>query len=109
MVWNGVSTLQGILLLSLGVAVLAMTLFAFVDALGHRPDAFTAAGKLTKPIWCGILGVASIIAFIRVGYILDIFGIIVVVAAGVYLADVRPALRNITGRGSSSSGPYGGW
>jgi hypothetical protein len=77
-----------------------------VDALRHRPDAFTAAGKLTKPIWCGILGVAAIIAFIVVFNPLSIFGIITVVAAGVYLVDVRPALRNITG---GSQGPYGRW
>jgi drug/metabolite transporter (DMT)-like permease len=107
MVVNSVNTLQGLLLLILGVAVLAMTVFALVDALRHRSDAFTAAGKLTKPIWCGILGVAAIIAFIVVFNPLTIFGIICVVAAGVYLADVRPALRNITGGGAS--GPYGRW
>jgi|SRR3954452_15472034 hypothetical protein len=107
MVVNSVTTLQGLLLLVLGVAVLAMTVFALVDALRHRPDAFTAAGKLTKPIWCGILGVAAIISFIVVFNPLTIFGIVCVVASGVYLADVRPALRNITG--GSSSGPYGGW
>jgi hypothetical protein len=106
MVVNSVNTLQGLLLLILGVAVLAMTVFALVDALRHRSDAFTAAGKLTKPIWCAILGVAVIIAIIRVTYILDIFGILCVVAAGVYLADVRPALRNITG---GNQGPYGRW
>jgi hypothetical protein len=106
MVVNSVSTLQGLLLLVLGVAVLAMTVFALVDALRHRADAFTAAGKLTKPIWSGILGVAAIIAFIVVFNPLTIFGIICVVASGVYLADVRPALRNITG---GSQGPYGRW
>jgi hypothetical protein len=107
MVMSGVSTLQGLLLLALGIAVLAMTVFALVDALRHRSDAFTAAGKLTKPIWSGILGVAAIISFIVVFNPLSIFGIICVVAAGVYLADVRPALRNITGGGNA--GPYGRW
>ena len=106
MVVNSVTTLQGLLLLALGVAALAMTVFALVDALRHRPDALAAAGKLTKPIWCGILGVAAIIAFIVVFNPLSIFGIITVVAAGVYLVDVRPALRNITGGGQ---GPYGRW
>ena len=106
MVVNGVTTLQGLLLLVLGVGILAMAVFALVDALRHRPDAFTAAGKLTKPIWCGILGVAAIIAFIIVFNPLNIFGIVIAVASGVYLVDVRPALRNITG---GSQGPYGRW
>ena len=53
MVVNSVNTLQGLLLLVLGIGILAMAVFALVDALRHRPDAFTAAGKLTKPIWCG--------------------------------------------------------
>ena len=36
-------------------------------------------------------------------------GILPVVAAAVYLADVRPALRRISGRGSSGNGSYGSW
>ena len=106
MVVSSVTTLQDLLQLALGIGVLALTVFALVDALRHRQDAFTAAGKLTKPIWTGILAVAAIISFIVVFSPLNIFGIICVVAAGVYLADVRPALRNITGGGQ---GPYGRW
>ena len=106
MVLNGVTTLQGLLMLLLGVGVLAGAVFALIDAARHRQDAFTAAGKLTKPIWCGILAVACVIAFIFVFNPLNIFGIICVVAWGVYLADVRPALRNITG---GNQGPYGRW
>ena len=105
--WSSVTSLQQLLLLLLGLGVLALTGFALIDAVRYRPDAFTAASKLTKPIWCGILGVAVIIAIIKVTYPLDIFGIICVVAAGVYLADVRPALRNITGGGNNNWGPYG--
>jgi len=70
------------------------------------PSAMGANQMIVKPIWCGILGVAAIIAFIVVFNPLSIFGIITVVAAGVYLVDVRPALRNITG---GSQGPYGRW
>ena len=105
---NAVFTLQGILLLILGVAALAVEIFALVDALRQRTDAFPAAGKLTKPIWSGILGVAVIIGFIMVLSPLNIFGLIAFVAAGVYLADVRPAVRQISG-GGGSQGPYGRW
>ena len=33
----------------------------------------------------------------------------ILVAAGVYLADVKPALDQVTGRGQGSQGPYGPW
>lgn len=105
---DAVFTLQGILLLILGVAALAAEIFALVDALRQRTDAFTAAGKLTKPIWLGILAVAVVIGFIMVFNPLNIFGLIAFVAAGVYLADVRPAVRQISG-GGGSQGPYGRW
>ena len=99
---------QNILLLILGVGALAVEVFALIDALRQRTDAFTAAGKLTKPIWLGILAVAVAIGFIMVFSPLNIFGLIAFVAAGVYLADVRPAVRQISG-GGGSSGPYGRW
>ena len=31
------------------------------------------------------------------------------VAAGVYLADVKPALDQVMGRGGGTQGPYGPW
>jgi uncharacterized protein DUF2516 len=49
-----------------------------------------------------------IIGIIMVFGPLNIFGLIAFVAAGVYLADVRPAVRQISG-GGGSSGPYGRW
>ncbi len=32
------------------------TLYAFVHAAMQRPDAYTATGKMTKPVWLVILG-----------------------------------------------------
>jgi len=37
------------------------------------------------------------------------FGVIAFVAAAVYLADVRPALKQVSGRGGGRQGPYGPW
>ena len=82
---------QSSLVLILGLAALACEVFALVDALRHRPDAFVAAGKRTKNFWMILLLVA------------------VVLGAAVYLADVRPALRRVTGRGRRNDGPYGPW
>ena len=81
--------------------------FGLVDALRHRPDAFTAAGKRTKNFWLVVLGVAVALSLVSVYSAFSLPWIIAVVGAGVYAADVRPALRRVMGRGSSNNGPYG--
>ncbi len=100
--------LQDLLTLAIGVLALGVQVFALVDALRQRTDAFTAAGKLTKPLWLAILGVATAIGLIFVQQPFSIFPLIAFVAAAVYLVDVRPAVRAITGNGGNS-GPYGPW
>jgi hypothetical protein len=102
---------QGLVLVVLGALALAMQAFALVDAVRHRPDAFTAAGKRTKQFWVIVLAVATALGFVSLLNPLNIFGLIAVVAAGIYLADVRPALRQVSGRGGGSQhmGPYGPW
>jgi hypothetical protein len=104
---EALGTLQGLLMLVIGVLALGVQVFALVDAVRQRTDAFPAAGKLTKPLWMAILAVASAIGVIFVLNPFSIFNLIAFVAAGVYLADVRPAVRAISGGGNS--GPYGGW
>lgn len=75
-------------------AVLIMTIVAFVNAALQRPDAYTAADKLTKPVWLVILGVAGLLCWAW-----DIMGAsMAAVAAGVYLADVRPKLLEVQGK-----------
>ena len=60
----------------------------------QRPDAYTAAEKLTKPVWLVILGVGALLALV-----LGITGAaIAAVAAGVYLVDVRPKILDIQGK-----------
>jgi hypothetical protein len=101
-------SLQQLLTLIIGVLALGVQVFALVDALRQRTDAFTAAGKLTKPLWLTILAVATAIGLIFVRAPFNFFALIAFVAAAVYLVDVRPAVRAITGRGGNS-GPYGPW
>ena len=102
-----VSSAQAMILLVLGIAALGLELYAFVDALRRRPDAFEAAGKRTKNFWLLVLGVATAVGF--VSNVLSMFGVIAFVAAAVYLADVRPALKQVSGRGGGRQGPYGPW
>ena len=48
---------MGYVLAFLQIAVLVTTVYAFVHAALQRADAYTAAEKLTKPVWLVILGV----------------------------------------------------
>lgn len=101
---------QGLILLVLGVGALAMTGYAFIDAVRRPAEAFTYAGKRTKVFWLVVLGAAFAITFVIFVDVLSIFGILTVVAAAVYLVDVRPAVRQYRGgRGGAARGPYGPW
>lgn len=93
----------------LWIAALALLITAFIDAVRMSAPAFQSAGKLTKNIWMIILGVGS--AAIFAFGVLNIFGIIAVVAGAVYMVDVRPAVRQGGGgqRRDSNEGPYGPW
>ena len=105
----GLGEAQYYVTLALTIAALALEVFAFVHALKTRPDAFVAAGKRTKNFWLAVTGVATLLGFVSMGG-LGLFAILGVVAAGVYLADVRPAVETVQGRGTGShQGPYGPW
>jgi hypothetical protein len=104
---NVFGSLQYFIALAFGVAALGLSVFGLVDALRHRPDAFTAAGKASKNLWLVVLGVAVLLSFASLGSGFSLTWILAMVASGVYAADVRPALRRVIGRGSSNNGPYG--
>lgn len=103
---SAIGSAQSLIVLVLWVVALGAEVLALVDAVRHRPDAFVAAGKRSKTFWVAILGVAVAVGFVT--SVLSMFGVIAFVAAAVYLADVRPALAQVTGRGGRS-GPYGPW
>ncbi|MDZ4267743.1 MAG: DUF2516 family protein [Mycobacterium sp.] len=86
--------LVGYVLFAVTVAVLVTAVYAFVHAAMQRPDAYTAADKLTKPVWLVILGAGVLLALV-----LGITGVAIsAVAAGVYLVDVRPKILEIQGK-----------
>lgn len=95
------SPLNGVFLI-VHVVVLVVIVYAAIDSFLHTDAAYRAAGKLHKTAWVTILIVAFAISL--AGF-LSVVGLI---AALVYLLDVRPAVRGISG-GSSSQGPYGPW
>ncbi|WP_329134919.1 DUF2516 family protein [Streptomyces sp. NBC_01476] len=104
-------------------ALFLFAVFAFVDAAIRREDAYRATGKRTKTFWLVVLGIAAVVMkFLSIISILPLIGLVAVI---VYMVDVRPAIREITGAGprrgfrgirrggprsgggSSSDGPYG--
>jgi hypothetical protein len=118
MLMQGFGTLLGIL----SMVVLALAVFAFIDAAFRRDDAYRAAGKQSKPFWLIVLGLAVLVNLF-LGGLLGILTIAGLIASIVYIVDVRPAIRQLTGGGtrrglgggrwrrrpggSSSDGPYG--
>ncbi|MDP5181358.1 DUF2516 family protein [Blastococcus sp. BMG 814] len=82
---------DGWLLLGLYWASLGLTAWAFVDALIRPAAGYVAAGKLTKPGWAAITGLALLIIFWQKTP-LSLLGLPAVIAAIVYLVDVRPAV-----------------
>jgi Protein of unknown function (DUF2516) len=91
--------LHGALFL-INLVATVVVIVALIDALIRRDAAFVAAGKQTKIFWVLVLVLGLFITLVGV------------IAAIVYLIDVRPAVRGAgggggAGRGSSSDGPYG--
>jgi hypothetical protein len=95
---------------ALAMAAFIVEAWAFVDAIIRPAPAFVAVGKQTKQIWLIILGVAFVLGLYSAAYggVTSILSVAAFVAAAIYLADVRPKVKEFR-RGSSSSGPYGPW
>jgi uncharacterized protein DUF2516 len=91
-------TFDGLLLYGVHYAVLALAVWALVDALVRPMTAYVAAGKLTKPAWGAITGLAVVLAYFMPP--LNLLWLVATVASIVYLVDVRPALRGLR-RGNS--------
>ncbi|MER7505915.1 DUF2516 family protein [Nonomuraea pusilla] len=116
---NGVFNL---LFLVLAAIIFGMSVYALVHALRVPTAAFVSAGKLQKNLWLVILVLATLFSgagawsylqafmviggmqFIGIG--LGLFSILAVIAATVYIVDVKPAVK---GMGRGNNGPYGPW
>ena len=82
--------------LIISVAMFLATAFAFVDSLTHRPDAYTAADKLTKNTWMIILGLGVLAQMLFWGSgPISLFHLAAIIAALVYIVDVRPSIRSL--------------
>jgi hypothetical protein len=88
---------QTMLLLVVELALLVVKLWAFISSLTFSAKAYDAANKLSKPAWTIILGIGVAVQLV-VGGAFGILNLVFIVAAFVYLADVRPALSSLTRR-----------
>jgi hypothetical protein len=91
-----------------GLVFTVTAVAALVLAAMARADAYRAADKQSKNFWLIMLAVTVLVNFVGI-FFLQIAGL---VASIVFLVDVRPALRQVSGGGgrrggSSSDGPYG--
>ncbi len=100
---EGMTLLNSLLFL----ASLGTRLFALVDAIRRPPQAFEAAGKLTKTAWMIILSLGVVVGLVLPETV-NLLNIAALIAAIVYLVDVRPAVREI-GRPDRRNGPAGQW
>lgn len=91
---------SNLLLSILGLAMLAVQVWALIDCAIRPAQAFPAAGKLTKPAWLAITAIALFVSFFLGGGGLGLFGIVAIVAAIVYLVDVRPAVKEVSDGGN---------
>jgi len=76
-------------------SLLALRVWAFADCLIRKAAAFPAVDNLSKPAWLGILAFAGALGTITQPEV-GIISLISVIVASVYLADVRPAVRDVS-------------
>lgn len=78
------------------LGVLALQVWALVDCVSRKAAAFPAAGKLTKPTWV-LMTVLALIMVLLLRDVTNLVSYIAIIISSVYLADVRPAVREISG------------
>lgn len=108
--FGGIHSVLDLIFWILGIGAFVLCVWALVHAIRTPARNFAIAGKLTKNIWLAILGFATLFTFAAATLyisVITIFTVAAVIAAGVYLADVKPAVSE-QGRGRSE-GPYGPW
>lgn len=82
-------------MLVVALVLLAVKIFALVTSLMFSPEHYRAADKLTKQAWVAILGLGVVAAVLLPSSPLGLLNLAFTIAALVYLADVRPAIKSL--------------
>lgn len=86
---------RGVIDLVILVFAIVIQGVALVHCITQRADAFPAIGTLPKGAWIAILAVCLVLTFLPFGTI-NLFSLIGIAAALIYLLDVRVGLRDTT-------------
>ena len=78
-------------------ALIAVRAWALIDSLMRKHAAFAAAGKLTKPAWVVLNAFSLGISYLLPHDPTNFLPLILLIVSLVYLADVRPAVREVSG------------
>nr|WP_281360710.1 DUF2516 family protein [Psychromicrobium silvestre] len=101
------------IMLLAGLIALAVQIWAVADCLMAKPSDFERADKRSKGFWLAITVASAIMGLLYLIAPIPSFSTLLevaaCVAAGVYLADVRPTLRQVRRGGNRPMGPYGPW
>jgi len=82
-----------LLVMVMQFALAGAGIYALIDAGRHSKQGFEYVGKLSKPMWLAILAIATVFVLAAPISILGLAGI---VGIGVYFADMRPKLQEIS-------------
>jgi hypothetical protein len=93
---QAISKVEDYIFLVLFWGLIAVRAWAFIDCMLRKHAAFTAAGKLTKAAWAVLTAFSLGISFLLKDPI-NFISLILLVVSLVYLADVRPAVREVSG------------
>ncbi|MGB8022506.1 MAG: DUF2516 family protein [Candidatus Nanopelagicales bacterium] len=88
--------LTGSILWAIDIATIIAAVFAFIDCLRRREDAFPAIGRHSKGLWLALTGGSALVGMARfnpIGWL----GLAAIVICAVYLLDIRPRIIEITG------------
>ena len=89
---------QSLVGLAIGVLVLGLGVWAFIDCLRRPANAFPYIERKSKTLWLILTGIGAGIGILMVSDPLNIFGIASVVISLVYLFDLRPKFDQINSR-----------
>lgn len=109
-----------IILVGLGAVAFGVQIWALSDCLRTPTADFQRVNKRTKTFWGALTGASAFFGFLYlIGPISSltvpsigigmIFNLVGVTAAGIYLADVRPALAEVRGRGKGNQNRGSSW
>ena len=87
--------IPSVLAYALSLVAMVMKVFALIDAVARRGDAYPATSNQTKVFWVAILAAALLVSVVFAANPLSLLNVAATAVAGVYLADVRPALRDV--------------